>query len=96
MADNNQDLWQWIATASLGMLTSAGLYKMKKVDDMPERYLFKEACKKENYLLKDDFQQAKSEIREDIQRSEDKLLAAINRLHERFDHRREEISRNGG
>ena len=96
MADaGNQDIWQWIATGAIGILTSVGLYKIQKIDEMPEKYVMKADCNKDMAGIKDDWHQVKSEIREDIRNSEAKLLDAINRIHERLDKRREE-SRNGG
>ena len=95
MADANQDVWQWIATGAIAILSSMGLYKINKVDDMPEKYVLKTDCQQDKFVRKDDFHQVRTEIREDIRNSEAKLLDAINRVHDRLDKRREEL-RNGG
>ena len=95
MADANQDMWQWIATGAIGLLNAIGLYKLQKIDDMPEKYVMKADCQQDNFVRKDDFQQVRTEIREDIRNSEAKLLDAINRVHDRLDKRREEV-RSGG
>ena len=95
MADANQDVWQWIATGAIALLSSMGLYKITKIDDIPEKYVLKTDCQQDKFVRKEDFHQVRLEIREDIRNSEAKLLDAINRIHDRIYKRREEV-RNGG
>lgn len=95
MADVNQDLWQWVATGAIGLLNAIGLYKLQKIDDMPEKYVMKADCQQDKFVRKDEFHQVRIEIREDIRSSEAKLLDAINRVHDRLDKRREEVRSNG-
>lgn len=78
MADVGSEFIGWWVGISGMVAGGLGLYKAKKLDELPEKMA-------RDYVLKTEVHIIKQDLRDDMKNMENKILAAFDRVHERLD-----------